>query len=467
VKSCHVLLRNFVFLAIVGGSVVTAHAEDAGSELVQMVVTLLADNDKDVRAVGLEQVRNEAKGEAATKQFAAQLAKIKPAAQVALLSALADRGDVAARAAVVELLTTTKDEAVKIAGIEALGQLGEPSDAHRFVQSLSAGSKAEKSAARASLIQLPGEAVGAVIAGDMKQAQPSIRVTLIEVLAKRRALDTIPDLLSAAIDADPDVRAAAMAALGQLAGSEHLPGMVQGVLKTEKSPQHDAAERAVLAVCDRIKDPEKQAEPLLAVMNQLNEADRTAMLSTLGRVGGTEALKVVEAAIASSVPQQHESGLRGLCNWPNASVAPRLIELVSSDQHPEHRAMALAAVIRVAPLADERPASEKLALLQKALTMCTRDEERKSVVKRARAIRTMESLHFVVPYLDQPEFAQQACETVVELAHHRGLREPNKAEFDPALDKVIATSKDPVVVERANRYKKNQTWAKPTVPDGT
>jgi hypothetical protein len=63
-----------------------------------------------------------------------------------------------------------------------------------------------------------------------------------------------------------------------------------------------------------------------------------------------------------------------------------------------------------------------------------------------------------MPYVDQPEFAQIACETIVEIAHHREVRDPNKAEVDKMLDKVIATSKDPVVVERARRYKKGETW---------
>ena len=67
-----------------------------------------------------------------------------------------------------------------------------------------------------------------------------------------------------------------------------------------------------------------------------------------------------------------------------------------------------------------------------------------------------------MPYLDQPPFAQQACESIVEMAHHREFREPNKAEFDRLLDRVIEISKDAVVVERANRYKKGQTWVKPT-----
>ena len=62
---------------------------------------------------------------------------------------------------------------------------------------------------------------------------------------------------------------------------------------------------------------------------------------------------------------------------------------------------------------------------------------------------------------------QPACETIVELAHHRELREPNKSEFDPALDKVIKLSTDAVVVDRANRYKKGETWARPRPADAT
>ena len=38
-------------------------------------------------------------------------------------------------------------------------------------------------------------------------------------------------------------------------------------------------------------------------------------------------------------------------------------------------------------------------------------------------------------------------------------REPNKAEFDRAPDRVIETSKDATVIDRAGYYKKGQTWA--------
>jgi len=58
-------------------------------------------------------------------------------------------------------------------------------------------------------------------------------------------------------------------------------------------------------------------------------------------------------------------------------------------------------------------------------------------------------------------FAGVACETIVELAHHREVREPNKAEFDEVLDRVMQISQDAVVKDRAQRYKNGQTWVRP------
>ncbi len=466
--------RRFCFVSLVLATVCLAvtlepagtlrAADEVGGELIEMVIDLLRENDKDMRALGLDQVRTELKGEAATRALATELPKLPRAAQIGLLSALADRGDVAARPAVLELLAKAREEPLRAAAIDALGALGGPADIATLVRLLAEGPKAEQAAARKSLIRLRGESVPLGLTTAMQRAAPPVRVALIEILAARRARNTLPTLLTAAVGDDPQVRAAAMIALGQLAGPEQVPGMVQGVLQAEQGRERAAAEKAVMFVCTRDADEEQRAAPLLAAMDALNKADRIAMLSTLGRIGGPAARKTIEEAIADPHPESHDMGIRGLCNWPNASVAPRLIELVNKGQHPAHRIMALRAVIRVAPLPDKRPATEKLDLLKQAMTMSTRDAERNLVLRRAAAIRIPETLRFVVPFMQQPAYAQQACQTVVELAHHRGLREPNKAEFDRALDRVIQTSKDSTAVERARRYQKGQTWARPLTP---
>ena len=431
-------------------------ADEAGDDVVAMVVTLLSDSDKDMRNLGLQQVREEAKGPAATRKFAALLPTLPPDAQVGLLDALADRGDAAACPGVREMLNK-RESPIRLAALRALGALGERADVSLLTKTLAAGEESEKAAARASLVRLQGPEINAAIVAELQPAASALRATLLGVLTTRRAIGSIPDILALAVDEDAETRTAAMAALGELAGPEHVSAMLKGVLAAAKGPQRDAAEKAVMTVCNRIKDANQRAAPILAGWANLDDANRTALLPTLGRVGGSDALRIVEEAIGSENPARHEAGIRALCNWPDAMVSARLLQLAESEKDAPHRDAALHALIRVAALPDKRPDAEKLGLLKKAMPMTTRVEERNYLIQRCQAIRTMESLRFVVPYLDQPEYAQKACATVVDLARHRELREPNKAEFDRALDAAIRISKDPALIDRAKRYQQGKT----------
>lgn len=210
------------------------------------------------------------------------------------------------------------------------------------------------------------------------------------MLTARRAVDSVPALLAAAEDAEPAVRMAAMAALGQLAAPESVADLLTGVLKAKPGPEREAAEKAVMFVCNRAKAPEKRAEPLLAAWAKRSEDDRTALLPTLGRVGGPAAMKIIEAAMADKNPQRREAGFQALCLWPDASIAGKVLDLAQTDPNAEHRQLALRALIRVGPLPDQRPAAEKLELSKKAMALAARDEERNLVLKRCSAIRTVE-----------------------------------------------------------------------------
>ena len=93
--------------------------EKPSDEFVQMIVKLIGDSDREFRAAGLDQIRTSAKGAAATQTFAAQLKTLDAEHQIALLSALTDRGDVAARTAVVDLIASSKDESVRASAINS------------------------------------------------------------------------------------------------------------------------------------------------------------------------------------------------------------------------------------------------------------------------------------------------------------------------------------------------------------
>ena len=278
------------------------------------------------------------------------------------------------------------------------------------------------------------------------------RMVLIGVLDARKAVSAVPALLADALHEDAAIRSRAMSALGRLAGPKHISDMVRSMLKAEKGRERDDAEKAVMFVCLQIAEPEKRADPVLAVVERGGDAQKAAVLPMLGRIGGPRVLAMIQAALAGKNLDLYEAAVRAISNWPDVGVADQLLDLSQNARQRSHRIWALRALIRVIALPSKASDEQKLAMLKRAMRLADRDEERNLVIERAAAVRSIESVRFVVPYLDRPALAQQACRTLVELAHHRDLREPNKNEFKSALKKVIALCKDRDTADRAKRY---------------
>lgn len=450
------LLLPLFFCVLIGAQRV-GRAQD---ELIELVTGLLKEQDKDLRALAFDQIRKEAKGETATRKFAELLPQFPAETQIGLLSALAERDDSAAAPAVRNLLAATGDEAVRIAALKALGALGSRDDLPVLVATLSAKSEALRSAAEASLVQLPGDASEGIVT-EAKRAPSATRTVLLRILTARRARDAIPLFLESAADDDATVRQTAVNALAELASAEHVPGMISLVLETLAGRQRDAVEKAIVTVCNRAENKPERAAPVITAMKSLKKGDRAILYSTLGRVGTAAALKVVDEATASADEELRKASLRALANWPDGMVVSRLLRVARTDDDEARRTLALQALIRIAPLADERTDGRRLDTLRTVFLMCTSDGERNQVLDRAKAIRSIDTLRFLIPFLEQPAHAQEACLTVVELAHHRGLRESHKDEFHRALDQVLTISKDATVIDRAQRYKAGQTWVRP------
>jgi HEAT repeat protein len=435
-------------------------ADDQPNELQQMVVKLIGENDKLFRAAGLDQVRSGAKGEGATKLFAAQLPKLDPAGQVALLSALADRGDASARPAVLELLTASQDETVRAAAIAALGALGKPSDLPLLIKSLASKSNMEQTAARRAIVLLRSDEVSSALAAELNSAAPQVKASLIEVLATRRAKDALPAFLAATVDDNAQVRSAAMSALGQIGTPNQISAMLPGVLKAQKGGERDSAEKNVALVCARIDNEDQRGDVVIKALNSVNAEQRDQLLSLIGRVGGKRLINFVAEIANSSDPARRKFGIDALSKWPDASVADKLLEIANKASDPAERSQAFQGYVKIGATRDKRNDRQRLDRMKQAMKAAKTPEEQSLVLNRARTAYDVETLRFVLPYVDQPQFAQLACETIVELAHHREVRDPNKAEFDKALDKVIATSKNATVVDRANRYKRGETWSR-------
>ncbi len=191
---------------------------------------------------------------------------------------------------------------------------------------------------------------------------------------------------------------------------------------------------------------------MLTVLNKLDPAAVPKCLPLIGRLGGKQALAMIDSSLGNSDPQVRASAVRGLCNWPNAEVADRLWTLARGDNK-QFRHWAVRAYVRVVTLQSDRPPEQTLAMLQNAIKAAESVEDRQWVLTRASSVRTMETVSWIAGYLDDPDLGQSACGAIVELAHHRFLRHPNMERFQPLLEKVSRISKDPEVIERAKKYR--------------
>ena len=295
----------------------------------------------------------------------------------------------------------------------------------------------------------------------MMSGNAASQASIIEVLVARRATESMPQVAKLSVDENPNVRRAAMSALSELGSANQVQDMVLGVLKAAKGAERDAAEKALVNVCNRSGNPDSRAEPVLAARAKLDDTSQLELLTVVAKIGGANALESVEATMASENAVHHKAGLAAFCNWPEPSITDRLLKLIESTTNQAERNLEFKALVRLASIRDKRKDNERLARFQQAMKLAKSNEEQSLVIDKSRSAYSVETLRFVLPYVDVPAFREVACETIVELAHHREVREPNKAEFDTVLDRVMQISKDAVVKDRAQRYKNGETWQRP------
>jgi HEAT repeat protein len=420
----------------------------AGDKAAPMLLTMLASEDGDARAIAAGYVGS-ISDPAAIKRFTTELPKLPASGQSLLLCALATRGDKSAMPAAVAAAKSDNQQ-VKIAALQSLAKLGDASVVPLLIEAVAAGGEAA-STARESLQQVWGKGVDEAIAATMKKAEPPMRDTLLDVVEQRGAVAAAPSLLEFVQGPDAKLRDRAMKALGKLAGPENVPAMVKVLLSMEKGTTRDEAEKAIMFACGRSDEEANQAEPVLAALAEASDAQRVILLPLLGRIGGKKALVAIQAAMKSPSAEIREAGIRGLCNWPDASVADELLALAQNADSSAHRTWALRAYIRVTSLGGKRSPRQSLAMFKKAMELITRDDERKLLLGRVSEVRDMAALRFVVPYLDNPALASEASRAVVDLARRRELFDPHQAEFTAALKKVTEVCKDQRLVDQAKR----------------
>jgi len=423
--------------------------EEPNEALLQMIVELISDSDRDMRALGLQQVREEAPGEAATKLFVELLPKLPPDGQAGLLEALGERGDAVARPTVLEMLEN-KEAAVRAAAVRALGGLGSAADVPVLAAKAATGADAEKSSARQSLVQLRGDDVNGAVVAALKDADAKMRVELIGVLAARNAKETLPKVMQSADDSDPAVRLAVLEALRYLADESHTERIIQILKTTKEDAERKQAELTLLVTCSRGR--EKCADAIVAGLDGADVPSQIALVRALARAGGAKALEAIVARMKDGDDSVRDEAVRMLTGWPDPAVTPHLKELAGNIENLRHHVLAIRGLVRLG--SPQKKKAEDLAMLGEAMKLATRSEEKRLVLGVLGSTAAPESLALVSPSLDDPALSEEAGLAAVMIAEK--IKEGSKDEIRAAMQKVIGNAKSQKTRDRSQKVLDSQ-----------
>ena len=439
-------LISAIALGVVAVGVPAVVAGEADQEVIKMVIDALKSPDAEMQTGAIAIVR-EIPGPEVTKALAQELPSLGPTAQVQLLSALADRGDVLALPAVLEA-GKSQDESVRIASLRAIGQLGNASSVPVLAERAAASKGAEQKAARESLYRLRGPEVDAAILQNLPSAAATVKVELVTAVGERNIAGSVETLLAAAKDEDRKVRVEAIKVLKIAGTPEDLPAMVNLLLEIKSDSDRTEAEKTIAAVAHKIEDKTRQAAAVLAVLPNVKDSlNRASLLRVLGRIGDSSALPILRTSLGNREAEIQDAAIRALSDWPTSEPVPDLLKVAQTAENARYKILALRGLVRLLGLESDRSPDETIDLYKKAMDLAGDAQEKKRVLSGLASARSVAALNMAAAYLDDLALHMEAESAAVQIAQGTYGSDPQRTK--EVLAKVIQVTKQDALRQQA------------------
>jgi HEAT repeat protein len=362
-----------------------------------------------------------------TDALVAELSKASAQRQGLLILALADRGESRVLPAVLQA-ANSDDAQLRILAFRALKRVGDASCVPALLDAAAEGNDEVAQAAVETLENLQDESVDSQLAERLSEASGKMKLTLMQLAARRRIAAAAGALWAAADDADPAVRSAALTGLGAVIETADLPKLIARLGTTREEQESAALDQALRDACSRAADREAVAAQLAAALPTAAAPVQARILDTLNAVGGATALETVAAAARSENEQLRDEAYRVLGQWRSADAAPLLLDLHNTISDERFRIRAIRAYVRIARQFD-MPADQRAAMCRTALKIADRDADKRLVLEVLLRYPSEEMQDIALEASKLPALKEQALLVVMGMAS-KGI---NRAELGRAL----------------------------------
>lgn len=399
------------------------------------ILSLLASKDEALIPVAIAAVSS-LDSKRASAIFGLELPKLPAQHQVFLIQALAQRGDAAARLAILGRLSAD-DRPVRLAAINALGTLGDASTAAPLVKALAdAKDAAERQAVAAALASLGGKAAtDQALLAELKPAPAQAKAPLILALAKRGVREAVPAIMEQAANANPAIAKAAFRALGSLANGDDLPALLRVLVNLKAPDARQEAEGAAALLIAKVKDPAGCADPVCDLLGQTTDLEaRGSLLRLLPVCGGAKAFAALSAELALAQPLLREAALRALTDWPDLTAWDALAGVYRQPEKEAHRVLALRALTRLAGEENTKPSPTLIEHYRQMLAGAKTDDDRKLILGALAGAADPEALNLALELYANQAVRAEAAQAVQKIAD--AIKDQHPEAVQAALEKI-------------------------------
>lgn len=385
------------------------------AEFSTRIPSLMRDKDPKVRGAIVRAARV-TPSKTPVRTLTSLLPDLDPGSQVQVLGLIADRGDLSSIEPVTKVLGSS-DEAVRLAAIDALTNVGADDGAEALFEVAVAGSGSTQRAAREGLALVAGPRVDEILADHAASGDASRRAVAIGVLGKRHMPGTAQTLLGYAADDNADISRAAFVALVDVADEADVQTLADLVAKAKSGPVRDSGVTALRAALANAKDKDAAATAVIDRMKTADAQAKVAMLTSLDALGGLTALAAVCDAAQSPDEALCEAGIRTLGNWPDFEAAETLISIASKPSTSlTHYVLATRGALKLIGASESAPMDQRVTLCLAALDNARRDDEKRQAVATLGALPCQKAIDRLMDLVKDGALKNEAALASLDLA---------------------------------------------------
>jgi HEAT repeat protein len=426
-----------------------------GQDGIDLLVTQLNSESPKFFGVGLKAGRELPASAAVTKAMTAQLPKQSdPLRKAKLVRSIGDRKDKESKTvslSVISELAQSGEVPVRVAAIDSLRNIGDPSVLPILIDAANQTDSPEiTKAAKNTLQNLPGKEIDDAVVNLLEKGNTTAKITAIGLVEDRRIIAAYPLLKKGLLDSDVTVRKAAIDALGQTAGIEDLPILLDVLDKTKSDEEVEKVLGVLKSACTRLPQDAASAEILKLFANGSNSL-KINLLELLKEVGGEKAVDIVNQYAWGDDAELKNKATEILGQWRSPQdlklIAAACLKLAKESKENKFKVRGLRGYIRLARqfnMSEE----QRLQICQEVYDLADRDEDKVLIFEVFARNPSLKVLETAVKYLDNEKFQEKAAEAAVAIGEKLQGKSSQTAD---AMKKVIFQSRNDNLKERAKR----------------